>query len=67
MSGFAEVKEEEVVKHWGLKSGTNWFVDSDGVIINFSCPRVANVQKEIMDHAYAELGEPMEVRVEEIK
>lgn len=65
--GKAEVKPEEVVKHWGLKEDGKWMADSDGVIIHFTCPRVANVQKDIYDTLYKSMGDEAVITVEEIK
>lgn len=65
--GKAVVKDEEVVKHWGLKEDGAWMLDADGVIIHFTCPRVANVQKDIYDMLYKSMDDEAEITVEEIK
>lgn len=66
-NGKAIVKEEEVVKHWGLKENGRWLVDNDSIIVHFTCPRVANVQKDILDSLYEEMGDDGVITVEEIK
>jgi hypothetical protein len=65
--GYAKYEEKDIVKHWGLKENGSWFVDSDGILIAFTCPRVANVQKDIIDALYAENNDEGVVTVEEIK
>lgn len=65
--GKAKVKQEEIVKHWGLKEDGVWMADSDGIIIHFTCPRVANVQKDIYDALYKSMDDDAEITVEEIK
>lgn len=63
------VKEEEVVKHWGvkIKQGDKWFwyASSEGLLWHSTCPRVANAQHDLIrDH----MGVPdEELAVEMIK
>lgn len=66
-NGKVEVKDEEIVKHYGLKENGSWMLTEDGVLIAFTCPRVANVQKEIYDMLYASMDDDAEITVEEIK
>lgn len=46
----AEVNEEDVVKHWGLynRETEQWLTDDSGMIFAVTCPRVANVQLDIV-------------------
>lgn len=48
----AEVKENEIVKHWGIwledDDGEGWIRDYSGIIVHFTCPIVANVQHDLI-------------------
>lgn len=61
----AEVKENEVVKHWGiwvLESQT-WLTDDSGIIFAVTCPRVANAQYYLMTtDGYAWPKDALDVR-----
>lgn len=50
----AEVKEQDVVKHWGIwmVEQNNWWADNSGSIYSVTCPRVANVQYEYIINQY---------------
>lgn len=65
--GKVKVRDEDVVKHWGLKEDGSWMLTGDGVIIAFTCPRVANVQKDIYDMLYKSMEDDAVITVEEIK
>lgn len=59
-----EVKEEEVVKHYGIwfTKDKQWLVTSDGIVYTTTCPRVANVQHDFLIETFDWTDEELEVR-----
>lgn len=55
------------IKHYGLKENGAWIVDENSILIHFTCPRVANIQKDILEELYTSMGDDAKITVEEIK
>lgn len=56
--------EKDIVKHWGLysKEDESWLLTGDGFIWAVTCPRVAEVQKNIMTNTFRYAEADLEVK-----
>ena len=65
----AEVREEDVVKHWGLYNTVTdeWLTSEEGLIFAATCPRVANAQLDIVVKELNKFNDSNDVEEEDLE